>query len=342
MSGSFRRQPVIIMGMHRSGTSLLARLLSRLGLFLGHRVESHHEAVFFLHLNEVILRQARASWDRPDPIGDFVQNAEIVRMTLRCLERDLLSWRSARYLGWWNLLRARSLATFDRPWGWKDPRNVLTLPLWVALFPGAKIVYIVRHGVDVARSLVVRERQYLRWQWVRFHERFHRPSLRTHVERLGFRGSTRCLTLDGAFDLWTTYLAYAERWLARLANERMIIRYEDFVREPVPFLRALADFCGLSSARRRDIDEAARDVDGRRAYAFASDPSLVAFFHRVRANAWMERYGYSEIVRPSAAEARWRRSEHWSALPRFPLPCSSGSSWMKIEGACGGARREGS
>lgn len=299
MSRPFRVQPVIIMGMHRSGTTLLARLLNGLGLFLGHLMESHHEALFFLHLNEVILRQARASWDRPDPICDFLQHREIVQMTLRCLEGDLLSWRSARYLGWRNFLRYRSLARFDRPWGWKDPRNVLTLPLWVELFPGAKIVYIVRHGVDVAQSLVVREQRYLHWQRVRFSERFHRPSLRTHVERVGFRGSTRCLTLEGAFALWATYLAHAEKWLTYITNERIVIRYEDFVREPIPLLRALADFCELRSVRRWDIEEAAREVEARRAYAFVSDPVLVEFFHSVRTNAWMERYGYSEVVLPS-------------------------------------------
>lgn len=299
MSHSFRVQPVIIMGMHRSGTTLLARLLSRLGLFLGHLVEGHHEAVFFLHLNETILRQARASWDRPDPILDFLQHREIVQMTLRCLERDLSSWRSARYLGWRNFLRYRSLGGFDRPWGWKDPRNVLTLPLWVELFPRAKIVYIVRHGVDVAQSLVVREQQYLHWQQVRFRERFHRLSLRTHLERVGFRGSTRCLTLEGAFALWATYLAYAEQWLTHVPNERLVIRYEDFVRQPVSFLRALADFCGLSGVRRWDIEGAAREVEARRACAFISNPALMAFFRSVRTNMWMERYGYSEIALPS-------------------------------------------
>ncbi|MCX7752019.1 MAG: sulfotransferase [Blastocatellia bacterium] len=222
-----------------------------------------------------------------------------MRMTLRCVERDLLSWRSARYLGWRNLLHYRSLARFDRPWGWKDPRNVLTLPLWAELFPGAKIIYIVRHGVDVAQSLVVREQQYLNWQRVRFRERFHRPSLRTHLERVGFRGSTRCLTLAGAFALWASYMAHAAWALAHVSNERMIIRYEDFVREPLSFLGTLADFCGLPNVRRWEIEEASREVEARRAYAFISDPALVAFFRRVRTNAWMEHYGYSEAVLPS-------------------------------------------
>jgi hypothetical protein len=297
MSISVCVPPVILMGMHRSGTTLLARLLDRCGLFLGQRLESHHESVFFLHLNECIVRQARASWDRPDPIREFLQNPEIVQMTLRCLERDLLSWRAREYLGWRNWFRYRSLARLDRPWGWKDPRTVLTLPLWVELFPDAKIVFIVRHGVDVAQSLVVRERQYLRWQQDRFHRAFHRPSRRTHLERVGFRGSVRCLTLEGAFALWESYLAHAEYWLARIANERMVVRYEDLVRAPGPYLRALAEFCGLRNVLRSEVEEAVKEVDARRAYAFLTDPVLVDFSDRVRASAWMGRYGYSDVGR---------------------------------------------
>ncbi len=298
MGISVRVPPVILTGMHRSGTTLLARLLDQLGLFLGQRLESHHESVFFLRLNELILRQARASWDRSDPIHEFLQNPEIVQMTLRCLERDLLSWRAREYLGWWNWLRYRSLARWDRPWGWKDPRTVLTLPLWVELFPDAKIIFIVRHGVDVAQSLVVREHRYFQWQQERFRKAFYRLSRRTHLERVGFRGSVRCLTLEGAFALfalWESYIAYAEHWLARITNERMVVRYEDLVRAPIPHLRALAEFCGLGNVLRSDVKEAAREVDARRAYAFLTDPVLIDFSDRVRASAWMKRYGYSDV-----------------------------------------------
>ena len=27
------------------------------------------------------------------------------------------------------------------PWGWKDPRNSITLPLWLRLYPEAKIIF---------------------------------------------------------------------------------------------------------------------------------------------------------------------------------------------------------
>ena len=61
----------------------------------------------------------------------------------------------AGFLGWKRYLAYRSLERFDQPWGWKDPRNVFTLPLWLRVFPEAKIIYIVRNGVDVAASLLV-------------------------------------------------------------------------------------------------------------------------------------------------------------------------------------------
>jgi hypothetical protein len=38
-------------------------------------------------------------------------------------------------------------------WGWKDPRNCLTLPFWQGFFPGMKTVVCLRHPLEVVRSL---------------------------------------------------------------------------------------------------------------------------------------------------------------------------------------------
>ncbi|MBW1793701.1 MAG: sulfotransferase [Deltaproteobacteria bacterium] len=38
-------------------------------------------------------------------------------------------------------------------WGWKDPRTTLTLPLWLKLFPKARIIHVIRNGIDSALSL---------------------------------------------------------------------------------------------------------------------------------------------------------------------------------------------
>lgn len=52
--------PVIIIGMHRSGTSLVARLLDVLGLFLGKYKDENHEARLFISINDWFLRVVQA------------------------------------------------------------------------------------------------------------------------------------------------------------------------------------------------------------------------------------------------------------------------------------------
>jgi hypothetical protein len=38
-------------------------------------------------------------------------------------------------------------------WGWKDPRNCLTLPFWRKLLPELNVLVIVRNPLEVAYSL---------------------------------------------------------------------------------------------------------------------------------------------------------------------------------------------
>ena len=38
-------------------------------------------------------------------------------------------------------------------WGWKDPRNSLTLPFWQELLPNLKTLIIVRNPLEVAYSM---------------------------------------------------------------------------------------------------------------------------------------------------------------------------------------------
>ena len=60
-----KKPPVIIIGMHRSGTTLLSKLLENAGIFMGNKKEINNEALFFLKFNEYIFKQASASWDSP-------------------------------------------------------------------------------------------------------------------------------------------------------------------------------------------------------------------------------------------------------------------------------------
>ncbi len=47
--------PIIISGMHRSGTSLLSRIIEKTGVFLGKYKQRNNESLYFLQLNRYIM-----------------------------------------------------------------------------------------------------------------------------------------------------------------------------------------------------------------------------------------------------------------------------------------------
>ncbi len=291
------RPPIILMGNARSGTTLLADLLERLGLFIGHeKIVVDQEAKYFFSVNRKILQHIHGHWDNPAPVRYFLGNPDAVDETVRCIEADLRSYRIMNFLGPRNFVRYRSIERFDRPWGWKDPRNVVTLPLWLKVFPQAKIVYIVRNGVDVAQSLVVMEEKVVAQR--RRKRRRLIPSLRKRsvLERAGFKGAVRCLSLEGGFSLWEEYAAYGEEHLAAAPNERIVLQYEHLLTDPKPFLSELVRFCGLDAPPDTVLDDAAANIDRKRAFAFTEEPALRDFYLKVKETSWMKRFGYSEVL----------------------------------------------
>lgn len=288
------RSPVILLGMHRSGTSLIARLLDELGLFQGHELQEDHESTYFLDVNDMLMKRIGASWDNPGPTRPFLENPQALDLTARCLAGDLQSKHLKGYLGLRRYLKLRSLTKLQDPWGWKDPRTVFTLPAWLRLFPGAKLVYIVRNGIDVAASLQVREKRELSRRLEEFDAKTHQLNKHSLLERASFKGSARCLTLAGGFGLWEEYVAEAERLLAAVPNERLVVNYEQFLADPAKHLPPLANFCGLTATPER-VGAVVATVNAGRGNAFLKDAELAAFYEQVRETPWMKRYGYDDL-----------------------------------------------
>ena len=102
---------------------MIAELLDALGLFVGRRLQDDHESTFFLALNEAIFARVGASWDNPLPMRAFLDCTEAVDMTAKALAADLFSRRIGEFFGSTGLFASRpTLESFNRPWGWKDPR----------------------------------------------------------------------------------------------------------------------------------------------------------------------------------------------------------------------------
>src|ERR1700712_4793512 len=131
--GLAMRAPVIFIGMHRSGTSMLARLLEELGMFFGAVKDENNEALFFQDLNEWLLGQWGGPGPKPAAFNQhFWRSAETVKWTELYIRNLLASPRAIKFLG--ARYAVRGIRGLDTPWGWKDPRNTFTLPLWLRIF----------------------------------------------------------------------------------------------------------------------------------------------------------------------------------------------------------------
>jgi hypothetical protein len=140
-----RDDPVIVLGMHHSGTSILAEILHRFGVFMQANVR-HHESKFFVDLNDRVIMGGGANWARNPimPVTEVMAQREVAAK--RIAKQGLLKYLEAGYDG-------------ASRWGFKDPRTCVTLPLFVELYPDARYLHIVRNEADAATSLAASDKR---------------------------------------------------------------------------------------------------------------------------------------------------------------------------------------
>lgn len=273
-----RDDPFLIVGMHRSGTTLLARMLHGLGVHLGLDLERNHESVAFLEANDSALDAAHSTWDRPESWPWLLEEPAARRGAVELLRRRIESPRFR-----WRYAGVKSFVGRSRPsrWGFKDPRATLTLPLWLELFPRARVVILRRHGIDVAASLRHRARQQIRIDSSHVHD--------PHLLRFA---SLRCLELERAFALWKFYNDFFDGPL-RPEVPCLDLHYEQVLANPLASLSEVVDFLELPSDRTR-MQSQCPQVRSDRAFAYRSDAELAAFAERVVEDETLRRLGYTK------------------------------------------------
>jgi len=198
---------ICIAGMHRSGTSMISRLLNLAGVYLGpaedllppadDNPEGFWENGHFALVNQRILSEFGGRWDAPPAMPPrWQRDTRLVPVRRRA---------------------AALIADFaeQAPWGWKDPRNCLTLEFWRDLIPGLKVLVSLRNPLDVAASLAARN------------------------------GLSEAFSLD----LWSFY---HEQLLARLApQDRVVTHYDAYFDDPERELARVLGLLGLHT--RRDV-----------------------------------------------------------------------------------------
>ena len=212
---------ICVLGMSRSGTSLTAKLLNLTGVYLGPSEELLDENLSQLSGED---EKVRAKVARANPGGHW-EHYRLMRLNERILELLGGSWRDPPPMppGWESsakvtALREEALEIIGESfggkplWGWKDPRNSLTLPFWQALLPRMRYVICVRDPAEVAASLQRRD---------------------------GIAPG------DGVRQ-WIRYLAAA---LVNTAGRpRLLVRYEDYFEDPTAAVSRLARFIGREEA----------------------------------------------------------------------------------------------
>ena len=57
--------PIVVIGMHRSGTRLVVDVLDKLGVFMGADRQGDAESITFMMINEWLFHQCGAFWSEP-------------------------------------------------------------------------------------------------------------------------------------------------------------------------------------------------------------------------------------------------------------------------------------
>jgi GT2 family glycosyltransferase/glycosyltransferase involved in cell wall biosynthesis len=206
---------------------MLTRLLHACGFYLGPKDElmpaqgdnpdGFWEHLGFVALNDELLNQLGGAWDLPPTSDESFAHARLdpLRMKARLL---IEKFNSAGL------------------WGWKDPRNSLTLPFWQDLLPGMKTLIMVRSPLEVAHSM---------------------------KERNG-------TSYSFGLRLWEIY----NRRLIEAANEerRLVTHYDLFFQDPESEVRRIARFIGLPDS---EVQKAAVLVTKRRRHTHFTVEDLI-------------------------------------------------------------------
>lgn len=256
---------------------MVVEMLERLGMFAGKRQDGYKEALFFLRFNQWLMFRCGATWDHPDPVlqlFDGEQTAAARAIAQACAEAIVASPHTVSYLGYRRFLRHRRLDRLTFTWGWKDPRSTFTLPLWLHCFPHAKVIHVIRHGVDVADSLFRRHVASVAGGRESFAARRGRYLLTPRRPR--FFDTVTCSSLSGSFQVWERYASEARRQIQSLGARAMELRYEDLLISPGDTLSTVARFCEIDASRDA-LQAAERHAKADRAYAFQRRADLAEF-----------------------------------------------------------------
>jgi hypothetical protein len=138
---------IVVLGMHRSGTSLLAEIISRWGAYAGEPEDliqagrwnerGHWEFKPLVLFNSTLLASMDSDWCLPPAEGT---------------ESILKSRASEAWFKTNASLLISGMELNGRPWLWKDPRLSILLPFWGQMLDAIYLISL-RNPTEIATSL---------------------------------------------------------------------------------------------------------------------------------------------------------------------------------------------
>lgn len=198
-----RKGPIIIAGMHRSGTSVLSLVLKNIGVNIGERL-------------------IKADNQNPEGYGEDHSIVEINRRALqRTTQNGSKQWKD---WGWSNMQTTLPIGHSDQEWisqsrkyisersnnhqfwGWKDPRNTLFLEDWIEIEPKSKVIGIYRNPWEIISAL----------------QRIKPPIFLSHP--------------DWCLEVWNQYNGHLLSFCQKHPGHSIIVNSTSFVKNPLALI----------------------------------------------------------------------------------------------------------
>ena len=245
--------PVFILGMHRSGTTMVAQALASAGVYPGAICDHNSEPLYAIDINERLLELANGNWWNV-PEESALEVA--VKSGMSALKaRDLYAAHLKISTG----SSLRQWMHYAGPWLVKDPRLSLTLPWWLERFPNAKVIWVLRDEAAVVDSLLLRQ-------------------------SLSYEAQS-ALGAEGALELARAYTSNAAKLLKRCGVDYRAVHYEDLTSSDEAIQRktwfSLYQFANVKPGQmtgftRRGKKQAEESVQKKSMYVLPTDGPLVS------------------------------------------------------------------
>ena len=264
-----RISPILLSGMHRSGTSMVTDILNKCGLIVGNKLDSNNESLFFQRINTWMMSLLGSSWDNPKVFDKI--NKEIREDIVCQLKKLITSRANTLYFGWTNIIKKGSFNDISHPWGWKDPKNTFTESIWKEVFPDLRTIHIIRHPIDTSASLMNRQAKEVKLDIKRKKKSSNIVKALLSISHTNYNAS---MILNSHQDCFNLIESYYDQIVRTQSEQSIIIRFEDILSNPEVEIISLLEYCKINVNPDR-LSQILSSIDTSRRYAYRTEESLI-------------------------------------------------------------------